>query len=258
MQARNDNDEHHADAPLAKANGSLQTLELDFGELFAFLNSNKQIQRFLASTTIESKGKRLAVEAILEGRTKPILIDFIFKLLTSNDKAECYADTLIALGRANGSLQTLELDFGELLAFLNSNEKIQRFLASTTIKSKGKRLAVKEILEGRINQILIDFICMLLTSNDLKLVDQIADIFFEKASLDHKHVTGEIHSARKLSASQVEEIEREVGRILNKKLNLHPKVMPDILGGILVKVGDFLLDGTIDKQLIQAKQHLLV
>ena len=175
-----------------------------------------------------------------------------------SDKIEYYADALLSLAKANGSLREIELEFVELLGFMSKSEQLQRFLASTTIESKGKRSAMDEILEGNTNPLLIDFISMLLTANDLSLLGNISEIFFEKASLEHKLVSGEIHSAKDISSSQVKDIECEISRILDKQVNLHPRVVPGILGGILVKVGDFIVDGTIDRQLNQAKQQLLV
>jgi len=174
-----------------------------------------------------------------------------------NDNIEHYADALIALAKANNSLREIELELVDLLEFMHKNEQLQRFLNSATIEQKGKRSAMDEILEGHTNPLLIDFISMLLTANNLPLLEDISESFSEKASKEHKNVSGEIHAAINLTDFQVEEIENEIGRILDKKLNLRPRIVPGILGGILVKVGDFIVDGTIDRQLSEAKKQLL-
>jgi F-type H+-transporting ATPase subunit delta len=174
-----------------------------------------------------------------------------------NDNVEHYAEALIAIAKANNSLREIELELVDLLEFMHNNEPLQRFLNSATIEQKGKRSAMDEILEGHTNPLLIDFICMLITANSLPMLKDIFESFSEKALKEHKQVSGEIHSATNLSDFQVEEIENEIGRILDKKLNLQPRIVPGILGGILVKVGDFIVDGTIDRQLSEAKKQLL-
>ncbi len=174
-----------------------------------------------------------------------------------NDKIEYYADALLAISKANNSVSKIELELVDLLNFMLKNEQLQRFLTSTTVDQNGKRSAIDEILTGHTAPLLIDFISMLLSAGDLPLFEAVSDCFSKKATLEHKHASGELNSAVAISTSQVEEIENEIGRILNKKVNLHPRVVPGILGGILVKVGNFIVDGTIDRQLREAKQQLL-
>jgi len=173
------------------------------------------------------------------------------------NKINHYADALIAIAKANDSLSIIENEFTYLLDFLNESEQLQRFLASAEIASQGKRQALREILADSINPLLLDFITMLLTAGDLTLLKPISETFFSKASKENKNVSGEIHSAKEISESRVSEIEKEVGRILNKKVNLRLRIMPSILGGMLIKVGDFIIDGTVDRQLEDAKRQLL-
>jgi F-type H+-transporting ATPase subunit delta len=178
--------------------------------------------------------------------------------MQANDgKVNHYADALIAIAKASDALHTMENDFVHLLQFMKENEALQRFLASMTVAKPGKRRALREILKGQVHPMLIDFVTMLLTSGDLALLPQVADAFFEKASEVHERVAGEIHVASPLEDHRVAAIEAEVGRILNKKVNLRPRVMPGILGGALVKIGDFIIDGTIERQLEETKRQLL-
>ncbi len=173
------------------------------------------------------------------------------------DKIAHYADALIALGRAAGALQTIEHDVIHLLDFVREHEDLQRFLDSETVADEGKRRAVHEILKRHTHPVLVDFLIMLVSVGDLPLLHGIAERFLEKAAEVHACVSGEVQVAKPLSDVHLAEIEAEVGRILNKQVSLRPRVMPGILGGVLVKVGDFILDGTLERQLNDAKRQLL-
>ena len=175
-----------------------------------------------------------------------------------DDKTEHYADALIALGKAGGALRTIEHDAIHLLDFLSESEAVQRFLDSETVAREGKRRAIQEVLKGHSHPLLIDFLVMLVSAGDLPLLGAIAERFLTKATEVHERISGEIHMAAPLSNHHLAEIESEVGRILNKQVSLRPRVVPGILGGILVKVGDFILDGTLDRQLDDARRQLLV
>ncbi len=176
---------------------------------------------------------------------------------TQAETIEHYADALIAMGKAANALSILEDDFGHLLTFMQESEDLQRFLASATVAQTGKRQALQEILQGQSHPLLIEFLIMLLTSGDLPLLEKVAHGFFEKASKAHESLSGEIHVATPLSEDRIIAIETEISRMLNKHVTLRPCVTPGILGGALVKVGDFIVDGTIDRQLEEVKRQLL-
>jgi len=173
------------------------------------------------------------------------------------DKIDHYADALIALGRAAGALQTIEHDVIHLLDFVREHEDLQRFLDSETVANEGKRRAIHEILKRHTHPVLVDFLIMLVSAGDLPLLHGISERFLEKAAEVHACVSGEVQVAKPLSDTHLAEIEAEVGRILDKQVSLRPRVMPGILGGVLVKVGDFILDGTLERQLNDAKRQLL-
>jgi F-type H+-transporting ATPase subunit delta len=170
---------------------------------------------------------------------------------------EHYADALIAIGNAANALRAIEDDFVHLLDFMEESEALQRFLASATVSQTGKRRSLQEILNEQIHPLLIEFLIMLLTAGDVAHLKAVAHCFFEKASQVHETISGEIHVAVPLSDDRVSSIETEVGRLLNKRVTLRPRVLPGILGGALIKVGNFIVDGTIDRQLEEAKRQLL-
>jgi F-type H+-transporting ATPase subunit delta len=173
------------------------------------------------------------------------------------EKIEHYADALVAIGKASNALACIEEDVVHLQAFMTESEAVRRFLASASVETKGKRKALQEILHPHIHPLLIEFIILLLTAGDLHLLDPVAALFFEKAAEEHEHIAGELHIATALSEEHIASIEAEMGRILNKNVSLRPHIMPGILGGILVKVGDFIVDGTLDRQLEDSRQQLL-
>ncbi len=173
------------------------------------------------------------------------------------EQIEHYADALVAIGKAANALRCIEEDVVHLQVFMKESEAVRRFLASASIETKGKRKALQELLHPHIHPLLIEFIILLLTAGDLHLLDPVASLFFDMAAEEHEHIAGELHIATPLSEEHVASIEAEVGRILNKKVSLRPRIMPGILGGILVKVGDFIIDGTLDRQLEDGRQQLL-
>jgi F-type H+-transporting ATPase subunit delta len=177
---------------------------------------------------------------------------------TKAETIEHYADALVAIGKAANALRVIEDDFVHLLDFMQESEALQRFLASATVAQTGKRRALQEILKGQSHPLLVEFLIMLLTAGELGELETVAKRFFEKASQVHERISGEIHVAVPLSDHHLADIETEIGRILDKQVTLRARIMPGVLGGVLIKVGDFIVDGTLDRQLEDARRQLLV
>ena len=70
-------------------------------------------------------------------------------------------------------------------------------------------------------------------------------------------VAGEIISAFSISREKISEIEREASAYFGKRLRLSLRLDPSVIGGVMVKAGDLVLDGTVDHQLDSVRRSLL-
>ncbi len=168
-----------------------------------------------------------------------------------------YADALISLGQACNALHILEEDILKVMELLRSHPEMRRFITSDRITAKGKTNAIEEILEGQVHETLIHFLAILSSQGQLANVDDITRQFLDRSSALREHASGDIHTSVALLPGRLELIQDEVGRILGKRVRLRHSIVPGILGGIYVRVGDFVIDGTIDRQLDDIRKQLL-
>ena len=169
---------------------------------------------------------------------------------------ERYADSLVNLGEATGSLARFKKDMETLLDMIEQSEEIRRFLADSFVNKRGKCRALEEVLEDKIHPALLHFFLILVEQELISRVKPVAMAFFEKASRLGKKASGEMVAAVPIPDGKVAEIEREVGRVVGKEVCLRVRVNPDILGGLLVQVDDFVLDGTVERQLEEMRREL--
>lgn len=176
---------------------------------------------------------------------------------SATDKAEQYAQALRCIAVANNCTDAITTDLAHLLDFIRENAAVRQFLATTDVTTPGKQNALAELLGGRIHPLLAQFSLMLAAAGDTGLLASVAKAFAGIADDGTQIKTGEIHSAVPLSADRIATIETEVGNVLNCRVRLQPRVMNNILGGVLVKVGNFVIDGTLDTQLENARLQLM-
>lgn len=175
-------------------------------------------------------------------------------MTAKNDKVEQYAQALLAIARANNAIEPITEDLLHLLDFFRDNGAVRQFFASNDVTTPGKQQALTELLGGRIHPLLVQFSLLLASVGDIELLGSIATAL-PSADKD-KHTIGEIHSAVPLSPARITAIEEEVAIQLGHAVRLRPRIMNNILGGILVKVGDTVIDGTLDTQLEAARRRL--
>lgn len=177
-------------------------------------------------------------------------------MTTGNPDIERYVDAMLAVVGAVGALDRLEKEL-PLVQEVVSRSDTRRFLSDPFVAEEGKSRAVGQILAGKVHPALLYFLCILAAEDVLRFFDSIAERTFEKLAAMREEVAGELISAVPLSENRARLVETEVGRCLGKKVSLRGRVDPNIVGGIVVRVGDFLLDGSIGRQLENARLSIL-
>lgn len=175
----------------------------------------------------------------------------------ANDKVEAYALALHTVAEANHCIEAVSADLGHLTDFIHKTPSIRQFLAADDVSTPAKQNALAELFGGHLHPLLVPFVLLLAAAGDTDLLPSLAAAFAATAAGDTQTAAGEIHSAVALSPEKLSAIEAEVSRTLNRDVRLQPHIMNNILGGIRVKVGDTVIDGTLDTQLEEARRHLL-
>jgi len=168
-----------------------------------------------------------------------------------------YAEALLALAEAGGRPEEIERELVGLLDLLECDEEVRRFLAAPTVRETGKKKALEQLLDGRISAVLVHFLLILQAQGALRQLRPIAEAFFRHFSSRKRKITGILTSAVGISPETVREVERQAGLLLGKEVHLRLQVDSAILGGLRVQVGDFVVDGTVEHDLAEARARLL-
>lgn len=174
----------------------------------------------------------------------------------SNNHITLYAQALVALAEAAGQLERIEREMLDIQDLLKSSRELRNFLGDLTVEHSGKTVALEEILEKRVHPIVTHFLLLLHAEDMLREIDDIAQTFFTLASERRAKASGLLTSAHPIPDDVRTRIEAEIGRILGKEVHLLVREDASLLGGMRVQVGDFVVDGTVDRQLAEMRNQL--
>jgi F-type H+-transporting ATPase subunit delta len=136
--------------------------------------------------------------------------------------------------------------------------ELRRVWESPAVTSEQKR-AVLDAIVGQIGafKAIRNFMAVLIDHRRISMLDGIVRQFGVELDAQLGFVEAEISSARQLSEEEKRELESQVERLTGKKVRAHYASDPGLLGGVMVRVGSTIYDGSIRGQLEKMKQELI-
>lgn len=169
---------------------------------------------------------------------------------------EHYAEALVGLGKATGTLDRLEEDIHTTRRLLLDDPSVLRFLKDPFVDDCGKNSAINELLSPHVCPELLHVLHLLLERGEIDRVSRIAEAFSSVVAGQDEEAAGLLVSACPVDEKTVQEIEDEVGRFVGRDVRLRTEIDPQVLGGIRVRVGDYVFDDTVAHHLDHMRSAL--
>jgi F-type H+-transporting ATPase subunit delta len=172
--------------------------------------------------------------------------------LTGNIVARRYAQALFDLGRKSGlpELEGYASALGELRSALVESPDLVRVFHNPIFTSEEKKKVVKKLAgKLKIKGTILNF-CLLLADKDrLAEFPGIADAFDRMLDAEKGVVRGQLLTAVPLDEAKQAQVIKQLEKKAKRTLVLEFGVTPEILGGVVLKVGDQVLDASLRAQL---------
>jgi F-type H+-transporting ATPase subunit delta len=169
--------------------------------------------------------------------------------------AQVYGRSLFEVGREHGSLDELREQIGQFADAVNENRDLATFFFSPYFSTKEKQEALGRILDGA-DPVLLNFLELLIENHRMPVIFRIRQEYERLWEEENRTLPVEITSAIKLDDATTESVGRKIGERTGRKVNLAAHVDPDILGGIIIRVGNSILDASIRNRLEQLRRHV--
>ena len=169
--------------------------------------------------------------------------------------AEGYARSLFEVAREQDALDALREQLGQFADALDSNRELAVFFFSPYFSTKEKQDALERILDDAA-EMFMNFLRLLIENHRMPVIFRVRQQFERLWEQENQMLPVEITSAIALDQATTESLGRRIGERTKRKVRLAAHVDPDILGGIVLRVGNSILDASIRNRLEQLRRHV--
>jgi len=164
------------------------------------------------------------------------------------EAARVYAEALFEAGKDKGKLDSLRSQLAEFVDAVDRNQELQVFLFSPYLSSADKREGLGRAISGAEPE-LVNFLELLVDKHRMPEIFRIRRELDELWKKENRRLDVTVVSAVELDEDVVKKIGAEVERQTGEAVELSSRVDDDILGGIVLRVGNMVLDASIRSRL---------
>lgn len=164
--------------------------------------------------------------------------------------AERYATALYELAEADKQLDIVARDLGDIKAMINGSADLRRLIRSPLIDRDKQAEAIAAVLaKSGVSDLTRRFVGVVTANRRLFALPQVIDGFLALLAARRGEVTARVTSANKLEPRHVEALTETLRRVIGGKVTVDLKVDPNILGGLVVRVGSRMFDSSLRTKL---------
>lgn len=169
--------------------------------------------------------------------------------------AQVYARALFEVAKEQGRLDVVREQLGQFADALDGNRDLAVFFFSPYFSTEEKKDGLHRTLEGA-DPAIVNFLETLLERHRMPVIFRIRAAFQRLWDAENKLLPVEVTSAVGLDEATVRSIGERIGEQTGQRVELTSKVDPEILGGIVLRVGNSILDASIKHRLDQLRKHV--
>jgi len=173
-----------------------------------------------------------------------------------SETARGYAQALFQIAQAEGALEQVEDELFRFARTLETETKLREALTDISLPPDHRAKMVDELLGGKGSPHTINIISFLVQQGRARDLPAIIDSLVQLAAQERSKAVAEVRTAVQLDPGERDRLKEAISSATGKQVDLKVIVDPSVLGGLLVRVGDQIFDGTVRRRLELAKERI--
>lgn len=173
----------------------------------------------------------------------------------ASSAAKRYAQALFSLGKDRGTLDAWQSDL-TLLSTLVSDDRIETYLTNPSVTHERKLATVESALDANVQAETRNLAKLLIERHRTSIIPEIKELFDDRMRAERGIVVAEVTTAEPLTDAERELVLDKLHGMTGKQVELRLRVEPEIIGGIIIRIGDQVIDGSVRNKLEKMRARL--
>ena len=176
----------------------------------------------------------------------------------SSETSERYSRALFEVANESNELDKTENDIRNFQSLFNSSSEIKNFIQNPT-KSKNTQNSVILLITEKLDfsKNLKNFFLLLIEKRRIFFVKKISESFLKLCSKKRGELKASLISSKELSQAELDEISKDLSKSMGSTIKFDYKVDKELIGGLKLQLGSFMIDTSIKNKLKKYKQAML-
>jgi F-type H+-transporting ATPase subunit delta len=171
-------------------------------------------------------------------------------------RVEAYANAMLEVARAEDRLEGVEDELFRFARAFESSDELRMALSDASLPMERRVAVVQDLLGAKALRTSVALAVFVVASGRAGELPEIVDRFVELAAAEHRRAVAEVRTAMPLTPEQTERLREALNRATDKDVELKVVIDPSVLGGVVARVGDVVIDGSIRRRLDQLKEQI--
>ena len=167
-----------------------------------------------------------------------------------------YASALFDVVKAEGELDRVEDELYRFGKILETNNELKQALADQSLDRVQREKILGDLLEDKVSPHTLGLLTCIVGQGRARQLPQILEQVTRLAAEARNSVVAEVRTAIPLNDAQRTALAESLSKATGKKVEVKAIVDPSVLGGVVAKIGDTVIDGTIKARLEQLKDQV--
>ncbi len=177
--------------------------------------------------------------------------------MLENAVARRYAQAFFAIAQEKDLVDKLEEELKTVVETIEENRELKLVVYHQLISPEEKKAIMEKVFSQEISEITVNFLGIVIDKYRAPYIPAIYEEFVTYANESRNMADAQVKTSSKLSDDDLEMIKGKLAAVTGKTIRLQPEVDPGLIGGVVVRIGDKIIDGSIAGRLAKLKETLL-
>lgn len=176
--------------------------------------------------------------------------------MAADQRIDGYAAAIFEVAKAEGELERVGDELFRIARAFESSSELRAALTDRRLPLERKQGIIDDLLGGKTSSLAVNLVNFVVGVGMASDLPAIADRLAERAAAERNKVLAEVRTALELDDETIGRLGESLSRATGKDVEVKTVVDPSIVGGIVAKVGDIVIDGSLSHRMQELRETL--